>query len=136
VDRPHHNLLDQRQHSQKQEEDERLVQRWNDEREIFVSLANVKDASHQHELCAESGLDDSQAQVSVRDTLRLQNCRFEVDYCREAYVEVDRIGSPAPSAVSFIPRGLRMSSSIARLNPFGDNALITAVRRSNSDPLY
>src|SRR6202142_1375140 len=96
MNRPDNDLLDERQDCQEQEENERPVQRWNDEWKMFESLSHVKNTSHQHELCADGGLDDCQAHMSVSDIVRLQNRSFEIDHCREANVEIGRKDDELP----------------------------------------
>ena len=88
VDRSYCYFLDESQDNQEQEKDERPVQRRNNERKILESFSNVQSTSHQHELRAKSGLDDRQAQRSVGNSLGLQDRRLEIDYRREANVEI------------------------------------------------
>ena len=90
------NLLYERQGSQEQEESERPVQRWNNERKIFKSLSDVENPSYQHELCADRGLDDGQPHMRVSDIVRLQNRGFEIDHCREANIEIGRKDDELP----------------------------------------
>ena len=112
MDRSNHDFLDERQDSQEQEEDERPEQRWNNERKIFNSPSKVEDTSHQHKLCAESGLYYGKTQRSVSDSVRLKNRSFEIDNRREANIEVgcedDKLLSSSPAlsrneALDFTP---------------------------------
>jgi hypothetical protein len=114
VDRSYRNLFNERQDNQKQEEEERPVQRWNNEWKMFESLSNVEGTSHQHELCAERGLDDCHAQSGVGDIIRLQNGNFEIDQRREADVEVGSKDDELPEFLAgfFAERGFRLINAL------------------------
>src|ERR1700730_15814631 len=81
---------------------------------MFEALTNMQGASHQHDFCADCGLDYRDAQRCVSDTLRLCNRYLERDHCRETDVEVGSKDNELPQFLAgfFAERGFRLRNAL------------------------